>query len=136
MRHTASHSGAATRRSDAAVGDDLDAPIGDEDVNQHAVVVLGVPDAQLREHLERTGAGAGLSDDATRRQRRFDGESYLARVSVARRAPMASSMASRVLAGKSIRVRQCRAAAWRIRRRILITSSPRRRRRRNHRRPR
>ena len=38
----------------AAVGDDLDRVLGEQQVDQHAVVVLGVPDAELAE--QRDGA--------------------------------------------------------------------------------
>jgi hypothetical protein len=36
----------------AAVGHDLDAVLGQQQVDQHAVVVLGVPDAQLAEQRD------------------------------------------------------------------------------------
>src|SRR5438552_6119578 len=38
---------------DAAIGDDLDIAVGQQQVDQHAVVVSGVPDAQLRENIQR-----------------------------------------------------------------------------------
>ena len=38
---------------DAAVGDDLDVAVGQQQIDQHAVVVGGVPDPQLRENVER-----------------------------------------------------------------------------------
>src|ERR1700686_5862714 len=38
---------------DAAIGDDLDLAVGEQEIDQHAVVVGGVPDPQLREHIER-----------------------------------------------------------------------------------
>ena len=40
-------------RRDAAVGDDLDRVIGEQDVDQHAGVVLGVPHVQTRERFVR-----------------------------------------------------------------------------------
>ena len=42
----------------AAVGDDLDRVLGQQQVDQHAVVVLGVPHAQLAEHRDRAVACA------------------------------------------------------------------------------
>ncbi len=45
--------GIADARLDAAVGDDLHAPVGEQNVNQYPRVVLGVPDAQAREVLQR-----------------------------------------------------------------------------------
>jgi hypothetical protein len=38
----------------AAVGDDLDAVFGEQSVDQHAVVLFGIPDAQLAEHRDPT----------------------------------------------------------------------------------
>src|SRR5438874_4595834 len=38
---------------DAAIGDDLDIAVGQQQVDQHAVVVSGVPDPQLREDIQR-----------------------------------------------------------------------------------
>jgi hypothetical protein len=40
----------------AAVGHDLDRMVGDQQVDQHTVVVLGVPYTQLAEHGDRTFA--------------------------------------------------------------------------------
>ena len=50
--------GLADFRRDAAVGEDLDGVVGEQDVDQHAAVVLRVPDAQVREHFVRTFARA------------------------------------------------------------------------------
>src|SRR5690348_105571 len=41
---------------DAPVGDDLDGMIGHEHIDQYTIVVLGVPDAELSEQLQRTRA--------------------------------------------------------------------------------
>src|SRR5260370_21707851 len=38
---------------DAAVGDDLDLAVGQQQIDQHAVIMLGVPDPQLRENIQR-----------------------------------------------------------------------------------
>ncbi len=48
-------------RVDAAVRDDLDRVIGQQQVDQHAVVVLGVPDAQLAEQRDRALARRGAA---------------------------------------------------------------------------
>jgi hypothetical protein len=49
---------------DAAIGHDLHAPVGEQKIDQHAGVVLGIPDAQPRKVLERA-----LARRATRYQR-------------------------------------------------------------------
>ena len=41
---------------DAAISDDFDVVIREEQIDQHAVVVRGIPDAQMREHVKRTRA--------------------------------------------------------------------------------
>src|SRR5260370_33850031 len=38
---------------DAAIGDNLDLAVGQQQIDQHAVVVGGVPDAQVRENIQR-----------------------------------------------------------------------------------
>ena len=38
---------------DAAIGDDLDILIGEQQIDQNAVVLCGVPDPQMRENIER-----------------------------------------------------------------------------------
>lgn len=62
----------------AAVSDDLDVAVGQQQIDQHAVVVFGVPDAQLGEDFD--GALAGGLPVAQRgdRQRGLDGEADLA----------------------------------------------------------
>src|SRR5262249_60220717 len=39
---------------DAAVGNNLDIAVGKQKINQHAVIVRGVPDPQMRKDVERT----------------------------------------------------------------------------------
>src|SRR5580693_269910 len=39
---------------DAAIGDDLDLAIGQQEIDQHAVVVRGVPYPQLRKNIQRS----------------------------------------------------------------------------------
>ena len=46
-------SGRADLGVDAAVSDDLDVAIGEQEINQHTVIVRGVPDPQVRENIER-----------------------------------------------------------------------------------
>src|SRR5690242_14646623 len=41
---------------DAAVGDDLDDTVGEQEIDQHAVIVLRIPDPQMREDVERAFA--------------------------------------------------------------------------------
>ena len=53
LRQIASQPSVAHARVDAAVGDDLHIAVGQQEIDQHAVVVLGVPHAQRREHLDR-----------------------------------------------------------------------------------
>src|SRR5258707_15355923 len=38
---------------DAAVGDDLDFAVGEQQIDQYAVVVGGVPDPQMRKNIQR-----------------------------------------------------------------------------------
>src|SRR6202522_3210942 len=48
--------GGADTAVQTPVRDDFDVPIRHLNVYEHAIVVLGVPDAKMREHFERTGA--------------------------------------------------------------------------------
>ncbi len=43
---------AADLRMYAAVGDDLDATVGKQQVNEHAVIVFSIPDSQRRKHFD------------------------------------------------------------------------------------
>ncbi len=63
---------------DAAIGDDLDVAIGEQHVDQHAGVLLGIPHAQQAEHFERALARRELAQHAQRRQRALDREAHLA----------------------------------------------------------
>ena len=136
-RHTASHSACGNVRGDAAVGDDLDVAVGHQHVDQHAVVVLGVPDAELAEHLERAlarrQAAPQLRHDRGRSRRRSG--SPRRGGPRTRRWPARWHRAPRC--GKCRRVPQRVATEWRSRRAslmaALLTSSPRRRRRRSRR---
>ena len=62
---------------DAAVGDDFDVAVGQQQIDQHAVVVLGVPDPQRREHLERALARGHAAQNRARFQRVLDRETDL-----------------------------------------------------------
>src|SRR3546814_10085792 len=66
--------------ANAAISNDLDAAIGEQDIDQHAVVVLGIPDAQRREYLDRTFARGHSAPELVQRQCAFDREADLARM--------------------------------------------------------
>ena len=63
---------------DAAVGDDLDVAVGEQEIDQHAVVVRGVPDAQMRENIERALARRLIAKQRRAVERAFDDEADLA----------------------------------------------------------
>src|SRR5579871_1342098 len=65
---------------ETAIGDDLDDTVGELDVDEDAVVVLGVPNALRGEHLERAHPRAHPRHDLPGGQRCFDGEANLTRV--------------------------------------------------------
>ena len=48
-------------RVHAAIGENFDVPIGEQEIDEHAVVVLGIPYVQTGEHLD----SAILRGDAT-----------------------------------------------------------------------
>src|SRR6266446_3949899 len=77
LLHEAAHS-LPFREADAAleapVRDDFDVTIRQLHVDQDPVVVLGVPHAKVREHLERARTGRHAAQNMQRRQRRLDGE--------------------------------------------------------------
>ena len=64
--------GVADTRVNASIGNDLDGAIGQQHVQQHAVVGLGVPDPQQAEYLERTRARPQSPLDSYERQCRLD----------------------------------------------------------------
>src|SRR5262249_33090515 len=41
------------RRIDATIGDDVDIVVGEQQIDQHAVVMRSIPDAQLRKYIDR-----------------------------------------------------------------------------------
>src|SRR3954453_6334691 len=67
----------ANLRIDTAIGDDLDIAVGEQEIDQDAVVVRGVPDAQLREHVERALARRLVAKQRAAIERAFDHEANL-----------------------------------------------------------
>ncbi len=65
-------------RVDAAVGNDLDVAVGEQEIDQDAVVVRGVPDPQMREHVERALARRLVAEQRRAVERAFDDEADLA----------------------------------------------------------
>ena len=63
---------------DAAVGDDLDVAVGQQQIDQHAVVVRGVPDPQLREDIQRPLPRRLIAKQRRAVERAFDHEAHLA----------------------------------------------------------
>ena len=64
----------------APVGHDLDGAVGEQQINQHAIAVLGIPHAQDRKHLERTLSGQLTVEQPCAMQSAFDYEAYFTRV--------------------------------------------------------
>ena len=67
---------------DAAVGDDLDIPVGEQQIDEDAAVLRGIPDPQQPEYLQRPLAGRDALQDARERQRGLDGEPELPAVAL------------------------------------------------------
>src|SRR5258708_30508647 len=65
---------AADLRMNAAVGDDLDATVGKQQVNEHAVVVLSVPDSQGRKHFDGALACRLTAEQGIEIERVFHGK--------------------------------------------------------------
>src|ERR1700692_2113911 len=72
--------GLAHARRQTPIRYDFHIAIRKLNVDEHAVVVLGIPHLQMSEHVERPGTGTQVVDDMERRERRLDGETYLAGV--------------------------------------------------------
>ena len=89
---------------DAAVGDDLHVMVGHEHVDEDAVVVRGVPDAELAEHLQRTLARAPGRATPPAHRRRSRRRSGSPRRGGPRTRRCAFSIASRTGGGKCRRV--------------------------------
>ena len=95
---------ALTRAAEAAVGDDLDVAVGEQQVDQHAVVVRGVPHAQLRENsVERALPRIMARAQVAEVEAALDREADLARVLALGRRGSAASMAASVAGGKARR---------------------------------
>jgi hypothetical protein len=62
---------------DAAVGDDLDVAIGEQKIYQHAVIVRGVPDPQLRKDIQRPLPRRLIAKQRGSVERAFDNETQL-----------------------------------------------------------
>jgi hypothetical protein len=73
-----SPAGATYFRVDAAVGNDLDLAIGEQQINQHAVVMRGVPDPKMLKIVERTCASRLIRKQRLAVERTFDDETHLA----------------------------------------------------------
>src|SRR6185436_1240989 len=69
-------------RGDAAIGDDLHAPVGEQQVDEDARVLLGVPHSLLGEHLARALARAEVAPELGRRELGLDHEADLAAVAL------------------------------------------------------
>src|SRR5512139_682905 len=79
LRHGLPGSG-VDPRSDAAIGDDLDVVVGEQQIYQHPAVMFGVPHAQVGEHLDRAFAPAHAAPDQGAVQAVLDGEADFAAV--------------------------------------------------------
>src|SRR5450432_855168 len=63
---------------DASIGDDLDVAVGQQQIDQHTIVVGGVPDAQMREQIERALARRLIAKQRRAVERAFDDKADLA----------------------------------------------------------
>ena len=70
----------ADARVDPAIADDLEVAVGQQEVDEDPVVVLGIPDPQLAEHLDRALARGDPAQDLARVERVLDGEADLTAV--------------------------------------------------------
>ena len=61
----------------AAIGNDLDIPIRQQQIYQHTIVVFGIPDAQLRENLYSSLLCSLPGQQWNQIQRRLDCKTYL-----------------------------------------------------------
>src|SRR3954451_4734545 len=65
-------------RVDTAIGENLDVAVGQQEINQHAVIVRSVPNAQMRKNIQGTIAGRLVAQQRRAIQRAFDDETDLA----------------------------------------------------------
>src|SRR5262249_41605731 len=68
----------ADERVDAAIGDDLHIAVGEQKIDQHAIVVGGIPDTQMRKHVECTLARRLVAHQRRAVKRTLDDEAQLA----------------------------------------------------------
>ena len=73
-------SGVARLGMNTSVGHDFNRLVGQQHVNQHAIVVRGVPHAQLREHLNSTFARGLAFEQGQAVQAALHGKANFARV--------------------------------------------------------
>ena len=85
---------------DAAVGNDLDIAVGEQQIDQHAVVVGGVPDPQMRENIQRPLPRRLIRETAARRRARLRRRSGPGPECVASPALIACSIAASTFGGK------------------------------------
>lgn len=65
----------------AAIGDNFHIAVGKQQINQHAVVVLGVPHPKLRKYFDGALSGAHPAQQLRNIQRGFDREADLSSMS-------------------------------------------------------
>src|ERR1700736_6494279 len=70
--------GGADLGVDAAIGDDLDVAVRQQQVDQHTIVVSGVPDAKLRKNIQRALPRRLIAEQRRAIERAFHGEADLA----------------------------------------------------------
>ena len=75
-----SQPGSAHLGVNAAVGNDLDVAVGEQEIDQHAVIVRGVPDAELRENIQRPLPRRLIAKQRRAVKRAFDHETQLSGV--------------------------------------------------------
>src|SRR6202165_249470 len=70
--------GGADLGVDAAIGDDLDVAVRQQQVDQHTIVVSGVPDAKLRKNIQRALPRRLIAEQRRAIERAFHGKADLA----------------------------------------------------------
>src|SRR3954451_15450454 len=65
-------------RVDTAIGENLDIAVGQQEIDQHAVVVRSVPNSQMRKNIQGTIAGRLVAQQRRAIQRAFDDKTDLA----------------------------------------------------------
>ena len=95
------------RRDDAvqaAIGDDLDRALGEQQIDQDAVVALGVPDAELAEQRDGAVARRRVAAQVAERQAGLDDDADLAAVALLARGDARLDARQRVLAEQAARI--------------------------------